>query len=75
MHGRIRRVEDLGRTVREVRRRRGMTQAELAAALGVAQSWLSELETGKTKVFNDALLATLAGLGIRLSVEVDDDDD
>lgn len=35
MHGRIRRVEDLGRTVREVRRRRGMTQAELAAALGV----------------------------------------
>ena len=35
--------------VRVVREWRGMTQAELAAAIGITQSYLSDLETGRRR--------------------------
>jgi len=37
----------LGMCLREARRRRGLSQAELARALGISQSYVSEMETGK----------------------------
>jgi DNA-binding XRE family transcriptional regulator len=45
-------VEDLGNgenPVRVLRRFRDQTQAELATAVGIAQNYLSDLETGKRK--------------------------
>jgi len=38
----------IGETIRELRRRRGMTQQALAAAAGVSQGQLSRLENGET---------------------------
>lgn len=36
--------------IRELRKARGMTQDELAAALGKTKSWISKLETGKAEL-------------------------
>jgi transcriptional regulator with XRE-family HTH domain len=38
--------ETLGDHVRELRQKRGLTQADLAARLGVPQSRISEIESG-----------------------------
>lgn len=64
---------DVGRLVRHVRLRHGLTQRELAAKLGVTHRWLSELESGKGKQANERYFAVLGMLGIGLSAEIDDD--
>lgn len=45
--GRIRTAEDLGRLIREERRRQGYTQVELAEAAGVGVTYVINLEHGK----------------------------
>lgn len=65
-------TQDMGRLVRHVRTRHGLTQRELAARLGVTHRWLSELESGRGKQMNDRYFAVLAQLGIRLTGTVDD---
>lgn len=64
---------DVGRLVRHVRLRRGLTQRELAARLGVTHRWFSELESGKVKQANERYFAVLGALGIRLWAETDDE--
>lgn len=65
--------EDVGRLVRHVRERHGLSQQDLADRLGVSQRWLSELELGKGKQANARYFAVLAQLGIRLSGTTEDD--
>jgi transcriptional regulator with XRE-family HTH domain len=47
----------LSEAIRAARRRAGLSQAELAAALGVRQSSLSQWERGSTRPSTDHLLA------------------
>jgi len=49
----------IGRRIRELRKRQGMTQAELALELGVNQSAVSDYEKGVVRI-HAALLAALA---------------
>lgn len=63
-------AEDLGRLVAGVRREHNMSQDALAALVGVSQRYLSELERGKPKVFDDKFIDLLAKLGIQLQAEV-----
>lgn len=49
----------IGRRIRELRKRQGMTQAELARDLGVNQSAVSDYEKGVVRI-HAALLAALA---------------
>jgi HTH-type transcriptional regulator/antitoxin HipB len=70
----IRSSEDLGRAVAELRRRRGLTQAELAANTGLGRSWLAHLETGHTTAVLDHLLLLLRRLGATITVTIGDDD-
>jgi transcriptional regulator with XRE-family HTH domain len=49
----------IGRRIRELRKRQGMTQAELARELGVNQSAVSDYEKGVVRI-HAALLAALA---------------
>ncbi len=57
----------LGSRVRTLRRKRGWTQVEMAEALGIDRSYLSEIETGK-KDPSLTILKTLAdGLELTLS--------
>jgi transcriptional regulator with XRE-family HTH domain len=55
-------VADFGRNLRDLRRARGMTQAQLAAAVGLSASskgYISELELGR-KMPTTTLLIRLA---------------
>ncbi|MEO2131087.1 MAG: transcriptional regulator [Actinobacteria bacterium] len=65
---------DLGRVIRRIREQHGWTQRRLAAALGVGQRYVHELETGRAKRFDTHYLQVLAALGVRLVAEVDDSD-
>lgn len=49
----------LGHLIREARRRRGMTLAQVAAQVGCARSYLSELESGKRPPPSDEIIAAL----------------
>lgn len=49
----------IGARLRELRKRQGMSQAELAAELGVNQTAVSDYETGEARI-HAAMLAALA---------------
>lgn len=63
-------AQDLGTLVRERRRERGMSQVELARAVGVSRQWIVGLEHGRFRAF-EIVLRTLAALS--LAIEVVDD--
>jgi transcriptional regulator with XRE-family HTH domain len=53
-------AEEIGRRVRRARLRLGMPQADLAAALGRSQGWVSELENGYIELDRVGLLNQIA---------------
>ena len=59
---------EIGRIVATARRRRGLSQAALARALGVTQNWISEIERGKETAQIGRILRVLSFLGVRLAV-------
>ncbi len=59
----------LARNVRQLREKRSMTQDELAAASGVGQSTISQIEAG---VSTDARVSTVEALASALGVTVAD---
>jgi HTH-type transcriptional regulator / antitoxin HipB len=70
---RVNSPDELGTALREFRMRRGMTQRELAAELGVSQRYISELEQGKPGVFTTRLFGVFRILAIRMSLDQVDD--
>ena len=64
---------DVGALVRDVRRRRGLTQDQLAARAGVTRRWLSALESGKAGVELGLVLAAFDALGINLNADAADE--
>lgn len=63
---------DLGRAVRRVRESHGMTQRQLADALGTSQRYIHELEAGKPKRADADYFGLLSRLGITLTAEAPD---
>ena len=60
--------EQLGARIRELRYRRGLTQAQLAYKAGVGEKTLKRVESGHTEVPRPATLAALAGaLGVAVA--------
>ena len=53
-------AEEIGRRVRRARLRLGMTQADLAAALGKTQGWVSKMERGLIELDRVGLLNQIA---------------
>ncbi|MGW6743103.1 helix-turn-helix domain-containing protein [Streptomyces sp. NPDC055025] len=53
-------AEEIGRRARRARLRLGMTQADLAAALGKTQGWVSKMERGHIELDRVGLLSLLA---------------
>lgn len=70
----VEKPEDLGRFVHRIRSEAGLTQSQLAAALGTSQRYVSELEAGKPKRIDANYFDVLKRLGIALYVETGDDD-
>lgn len=59
---------DVGKLVTAARRHRKLTQAQLAAAVGATQTWVSMVEQGKETAQIGKVLRLLAYLGVRLQV-------
>jgi HTH-type transcriptional regulator/antitoxin HipB len=69
-HGfRIYSSDSLGAAIRHYRREAGLSQAELAARIGVHRSYLSDLERGKETEQLRRILHLLKELGVRMTVE------
>ncbi|TFD23008.1 helix-turn-helix transcriptional regulator [Cryobacterium sp. TMS1-13-1] len=69
MIAQIRSAVDLGDFTRRIRLQHGMTQRQLAVALGTTQRYVSELEAGKPKRADERYFEILARLGIALSAQ------
>jgi len=63
---RIASAEDIGRIVREKRKKDGLTLEEAAAVCGVSYAFMSALENGKETARLDKILQVFACLGIEL---------
>ena len=62
---------DLGEAVRTARKQSRLTQAQLAGLAGTGLRFISDLERGKPSIALDKVLAVLAVLGLRLSIDGD----
>ena len=65
---RIYNAEALGQAIRYFREQAGLTQAELAAQVGIQRSYLTELEAGKVSEQTRRLVSLLGALGSRIVV-------
>lgn len=57
-------TSDIGKVIREKRRKDGLTQADAAALCGVGARFLSDLENGKPTVEFGKTLQVLKGVGL-----------
>lgn len=57
---------DIGRKVKQQRKRLGMNQAELAMVSGTGVRFISDLENGKETCEVGKMLQVLASLGIKI---------
>ena len=69
MSSQIQNSTDLGRLVRETRKRLKLTQPQLALAANVGVRFIVELEAGKATLRLENILRVLQALGGVLSVE------
>lgn len=65
-------LQTLAETVRRVRQRHHLTQADLAGLAGTGPRFISELENAKPTVAFNKVLDVLAVLGLRLEVHESD---
>jgi transcriptional regulator with XRE-family HTH domain len=66
---RIYSAASLGAAIRHYRKGAGLTQAQLAEALGLQRSYLSELEQGKETEQLTRVLRILRQLGVRMTLD------
>lgn len=64
----LRRPHELAGLFRDGRRRAAWSQRELAERIGASRQWVSLVETGKTSVEFDLVLAALQALGYAIAV-------
>lgn len=65
---------DLGQVIAAARRRHGLTQREVAEALGVTQAWVSRVEQGRQRAWVGQVLRLMTHLGITLNCTIGDPD-
>ncbi|WP_340538533.1 helix-turn-helix transcriptional regulator [Nocardioides sp. GXZ039] len=64
----VRSAEALGGAIARLRFERGLTQEDLAEALGVSRRYIYEIESGKPNLFALRLFEALRELGAHLEV-------
>jgi y4mF family transcriptional regulator len=62
----IKTVAQVGDVVRHSRRRRGLTQADLALEAGTGRRFVSDVEAGKPTIEFESLMKLCKSLGVRL---------
>lgn len=66
---------DFGRAIADIRRRENLTQAQLAAQIGLSRDYLAHLEAGRTSKSLEHLLRTLRRSGATVTISLPEDDD
>ena len=66
---------DFGLAVRQARIDRGLSQNDLADRVGMPQSTISEIESGKSTIFIRRLLSLFAETGVNLTATWDGPDE
>jgi HTH-type transcriptional regulator/antitoxin HipB len=61
-------ARQLGAEVREARKRRGLSQEDLAAQAGVSRAWLTRFETGHPTASIEPLFRVLSALDLSLDL-------
>ncbi|HSW93885.1 MAG TPA: helix-turn-helix transcriptional regulator [Gammaproteobacteria bacterium] len=69
---RITNATEFGKLIREARKKAGLTQADLAAASGVGERFVRELEKGKPgcQIEKALFVAEMLGIKIEMSLPV-----
>ena len=65
---RIDRPDHLGRHLRDIRRRAGLSQEAVAARAGLSRRWLSDLEAGKATAEIGLVLKLVAALDLIVEI-------
>lgn len=68
----IRTAEDLGRLIRDQRKRQGLRQTDLAAIIGASHVFVGDVEKGRPSVQLGRVLRLLDELGLELRLSVPD---
>ena len=68
-------TEDMGKLIRATRRKAKLTQAELAAASGIGERFIRELEKGKPSCQLEKALLVMQMLGIKLDAQLPPSDE
>lgn len=68
---RVRSERDLGLALREARRSRGLTQADLAEQIGIERAYLAALEAGRSTRLVGHLLRSFRRLGVNVTISWD----
>ena len=71
----IRNPADLGRAIAGVRDAKGLTQAELAAQVGIGRSYLAQLEAGASQLVLERSLRALRRMGAGVTISLPGDDE
>lgn len=58
----------IGEAIRQARRRQGLTQTQVADALGLSQQWISAVESGKPNARIGAVLDLAHALGLIMTI-------
>ncbi len=66
---RVYKPESLGHAIRHYRKEAGLTQAQLAEAVGLHRTYLSDLERGKETEQLRRILRLLRHLGVRMTLD------
>ena len=61
-------MEDIGRLIRDERRRQGVTQMQLAGVAGTGIRFVSDLENGKGTIQTGKLLRIVQTLGLGMFI-------
>lgn len=69
----IRSSQDLGELIASARRRRGLSQRDVAKDLGVTQAWISRVERGNQKCWIGQVLRLASFLDVGLVGELTTD--
>jgi transcriptional regulator with XRE-family HTH domain len=63
-------LEDFGQTMREARLSAGLTQSQIAAAIGVSRATINYIENGKQDVSFATILAICEVLGLQINATI-----
>lgn len=68
---RVRLVKYIGRAIKDIRKKKEMTQGDLADITGVSVKFISEVERGKETIQMDKVFNLIRALGLQVHLTID----